>query len=164
MSHSATFHIGYGRLSSNTLNTSLSYPLYLKDRYGINAGITPLSVSLRWNLIAGQSNTASLGFGFWWEMTDNWYITYSMNADNKYSNSFGQRWPRLDEFNVLNHQLSMYRDIHCWHAELVWKQSRSALGMTQYLYLSINIKQQQDVGYSTRIESGVPVDLVVPAS
>lgn len=70
------------------------------------------------------------------QLTKNWKINYSSHLD-------------LEKKQIVNHSVTIYRDLHCWEARLVWRPS--GIGGNSY-YLRINVKtpQLRDLKYEKR--------------
>ena len=70
------------------------------------------------------------------QLTKNWKINYSAHLD-------------LEKKRIVNHSVTIYRDMHCWEARLVWRPS--GIGGNSY-YLRINVKaaQLRDLKYERR--------------
>ncbi len=70
------------------------------------------------------------------QLTKNWKINYSSHLD-------------LEKKQIVNHSITIYRDMHCWEARLVWRPS--GIGGNSY-YLKINVKapQLRDLKYEKR--------------
>ena len=65
-------------------------------------------------------------------LTPNWRLSYSAHYD-------------LEEMAISHHQLTVYRDLHCWEAHIEWVPS----GRSRGVYFRINIKAPmlQDIKY-----------------
>jgi len=70
------------------------------------------------------------------QLTKNWKINYSAHID-------------LETKKIVNQSFTIYRDLHCWEARLVWRPS--GIGGNSY-YLRINVKapQLRDLKYEKR--------------
>ncbi len=70
------------------------------------------------------------------QLTKNWKISYSSHLD-------------LEKKEIVNHSITINRDLHCWEARLVWRPS--GIGGNSY-YLRINVKapQLRDLKYEKR--------------
>ncbi len=70
------------------------------------------------------------------QLTKNWKINYNAHLD-------------LEKKKIVNHSITIYRDLHCWEARLVWRPS--GIGGNSY-YLRINVKapQLRDLKYEQR--------------
>jgi len=70
------------------------------------------------------------------QLTKNWKLNYSANFD-------------LVKKQIVNQTITIYRDLHCWEARLVWRPS--GIGGNSY-YLRINVKapQLRDLKYEKR--------------
>ena len=70
------------------------------------------------------------------QLTKNWKINYSAHYD-------------LEKKQVVNHSFTIYRNLHCWEARLIWRPS--GIGGNSY-YLRINVKapQLRDLKYEKR--------------
>ncbi|MDZ7330552.1 MAG: putative LPS assembly protein LptD [candidate division KSB1 bacterium] len=74
--------------------------------------------------------------GLEFQLTRNWKINYSAHLD-------------LASKQIVNHSITINRDLHCWEARLIWRPS--GIGGNSY-YLRINVKapQLRDLKYEKR--------------
>lgn len=74
--------------------------------------------------------------GLEFQLTRNWKINYSAHLD-------------LESKQIVNHSITINRDLHCWEARLIWRPS--GIGGNSY-YLRINVKapQLRDLKYEKR--------------
>jgi len=57
------------------------------------------------------------------QMTKNWRVSYRARFD-------------IMEKDLVNHSLSLYRDLHCWELSLNWTPG----GLGQGVYVKLNVK------------------------
>lgn len=74
--------------------------------------------------------------GLEFQLTKNWKINYSAHLD-------------LETKQIVNHSITINRELHCWEARLIWRPS--GIGGNSY-YLRINVKapQLRDLKYEKR--------------
>ncbi len=103
----------------------------------------PWRMSLSFNFSLNKYNPANPTKNYYMDisgvevqLTKNWKINYSAHLD-------------LEKKQIVNHSITIYRDLHCWEARLVWRPS--GIGGNSY-YLRINVKapQLRDLKYEKR--------------
>lgn len=108
-------------------------------------GQIPWDVQLSFHYTSNRYNPDNPSKTFWMNatvdasITTNWQISYNTRVD-------------LIDHKVVSAGLTIYRDLHCWEARLVW----NPLGIGQGYFLKINIKspQLQDVKVEKRKGQG----------
>jgi lipopolysaccharide assembly outer membrane protein LptD (OstA) len=95
-------------------------------------GSIPWETTVSLHYTANRYNPSNITKTFWLNTTvdatimPNWQISYNTRID-------------LTQNKVLSAGLTLYRDMHCWEARLVW----NPLGIGQGYYLRINVKSSQ---------------------
>jgi len=95
-------------------------------------GSVPWDMQLAFHYTINRNNPNNQTETFWMNasvdasITRNWQISYNTRVD-------------LKERKVVSAGLTIYRDLHCWEARLVW----NPLGIGQGYYLKISLKSPQ---------------------
>ena len=114
----------------------------LKEWY---LGQIPWDLDLSFHYTLSKYNPNNPSKTFWMNasvdasITTNWQVSYNTRVD-------------LIDHKVISAGLTIYRDLHCWEARLIW----NPLGIGQGYYLKINIKspQLQDIKVEKRRGQG----------
>ena len=70
------------------------------------------------------------------QLTKNWKINYSAHYD-------------IELKRIVNQSFTIYRDLHCWEARLIWRPSGIA-GNSYYLRINVKSPQLRDLKYEMR--------------
>ncbi|MFH1862385.1 MAG: LPS assembly protein LptD [bacterium] len=108
-------------------------------------GQVPWDLQLSWHYTSNRYNPHNPSETFWLNasvdasLTQNWQISYNTRID-------------LVEHKVVSAGFTIYRDMHCWEARLIW----NPLGIGQGYFFKINLKASdlQDVKVERRHGQG----------
>jgi len=134
-----------GRTGEAAPDTTLPLPKQPKMPQEWYLGQIPWDLQLAFHYTESRYNPNNPGETFWMNasvdasITRNWQVSYNTRID-------------LIQHKVVSAGLTIYRDLHCWEARLVW----NPLGIGQGYYLKISLKspQLQDIKVERRRGQG----------